>query len=529
MNLDINIGDDKNSLLFFKIWRNCVLKGLILKHLIMFNLLSFQVDERSFSQIFIQENKQYIKSTIIEIDDKNDSDKKITNLINLMESIKLDQIKYKVHDLLKLTTTTTTITNSLKIKDYLNNLLPNQNIKIFSNLTTLEFGSLFNQPLKKNILPISLKNLKFGYNFNQAINKKVLPKSLEKIGFGFYFNQSIKYLPDSIKEIKFLEPSRFNQIINSNELPSSITKLSLPRAYNTSLINGILPNTIIKLKVTNLKTNATYRYFKILQHLKLKLYNKNGNLSSLSDQLSKLLNTNSKIIPPSVTNLSIFFFIHDELSVQGAPNPELKIKSLSSLISSISLNTTSRKASGFMIFNETSYQLLQKCEDIKSLKVNCIENYFTLDDHSKTCLNSLMKLDLNGFLYRFYNKPVKDFKVFTKLKCLRLGNYNSTISKNTLPQSLELLELGDKFKQPCHKKWLPTSLKYLVIQNYNNTISIGSLPDSLESLWISNYHYQLKDFKFFYPLLGKLKICEDSLISKAFNKIYKKKFEIYLF
>ncbi|KAN0034850.1 hypothetical protein ACTFIV_001383 [Dictyostelium citrinum] len=512
----------------------------------MFNLFSFSVDIKSFqhhhnhpqqTQQFIQNNKQYIKSLIVRVDEPNLVMEGLNNLQNDIISIRIinqkDSIEFDLVNLIS-----TTIPKSikiLKIIDKFNEPLSSLAIRtkaksktnynnlnrmaIFSNLTILEFDFYFNQSLDVNILPKSLKVLKLGYYFNQIINENVLPKSLEKIVFQNKFNQSLKYLPQSIKVIKFSYQSNFDQKIY--ELPTSLTKLSLPAKYDMTLLkDSVLSNSLLKLKITNIS-----RYCPVTQkYLKLKAINRNGNFS-IDQEITNLLDVNiSKIIPSSVTNLSIFYYNSCTLLTK-------KFKtSLSSQFSKVKLNVTTSYFSFYSIYKESSLKLLDKFQRIKSLRVNLIENNFKLDNHSKSCLSNLINLDLNDFNYMFYTKPVKDFKVFTQLKCLRIGNYNSTINSNTLPPSLELLELGNKFKiQSIHKKWLPASIKHIIVLNDQIPISINSLPDSLESIWITDNHYQLKDFKFFTPLFGKLNIVDQYLILKIFNKIFKKKYKHYLY
>ncbi|KAM9992772.1 hypothetical protein ACTFIY_010210 [Dictyostelium cf. discoideum] len=447
----------------------------------MYNLVSFPVDLDSFLQPFIKNNIQYVKSLFVKVDDiKKDAKQyeiyemgeKLNDLPKEFESIILYQTNYINFSLSNLELHKSLY--KLIIPFNFNLPLEVDSNKVFSNLTILEFGSNFNQEIGVNILPNSLKKLKFGKYFDQELNKNALPKYLKTIIFGYFFNKSLDNLPQLIKEIKFPSDSCFKQLINSKKLPWTLKKLSLPSKFNISLIE---------------------------------VYNKNGNLSS-NDEILKILKLNSKIIPPTVKNLTIFFNTFQD-SLQDY---------LSSQFSSINLNLTKSNLLNYWLFKETSKLLLDKFEKIKPIKVNIIENNYKLDYHSKSCLSDLINLNLNEFDYNFYSKP-----------CLRIGNYNSTIKLDTLPPTLELLELGCAFKQPIHMKWLPISIKYIIVLNNETPISINSLPDSLESIWILDSHYQLNDFKFFIPLIGKLKIVDQDLIWKMFNKIFKKKYELYLY
>ncbi|KAM9986423.1 hypothetical protein ACTFIY_010834 [Dictyostelium cf. discoideum] len=372
--IEIDISDnDDNSILFFKIWRNCVLKNLIFKYLIMFNLFSFSVDiNSSQQQQFIKNNKQFLKSLFIKVDDikKDEITEKLNNLPNYIESISLYQpsnissISFNLCENLELPPVTELIFKVYNQPDIPFVSPTNNSSSIFSNLTILEFSSIFNQEIGVNILPMRMK------------------------------------------------------------------------------------------------------------HLELKVYNKNGNLLK-SQEISNLLKLTysnidiTSMIPPSVTNLTIFYnLFHGPF--QAPP------QQLSSQFSSLNLNATTPIFLLYWVYEKSSKLFLNKFQSIKSIKVNIIENDYKLDFHSQSCLKTLINLDLSEFLYKFFIKPVKDFKVFTNLKCLRI-------------------ELGLEFKQPIHKKWLPISIKYIIILNDETPISINSLPNSLESIWISNKHYQLNN------------------------------------
>ncbi|KAN0055686.1 hypothetical protein ACTA71_011569 [Dictyostelium dimigraforme] len=517
------ISNSDNSFLFFKIWRNCVLKKIIFEHLMMFNLFSFPVDE-SLSQLKITtDNKKYIKSLLVRVDDikKDFTSLKTFRVIKTLNDIPIDiesVLLYQDNDINYDFPNLKVIPKSLtKLHTHynFNRQLSKENTAIFSNLTTLVFGFYFNQLINENILPNSLRILKFGFEYNQRINENVLPKSLERISFQNKFNQSLKYLPGSIKEIKFLYGSNFKQRINSSELPSSLTKLTLPGRYNLALINGVLPNKLLKLKISNLKSEITYDQYLNQANIILKVYKKNGHLST-NQEISNLLKLNSSIIPSSVTNLSIFSHFYYSTC---------KFNFLSSKFSSVNLNYLGNGS----FYYEPPLNLIDRCERIKSLCLKSIDNNLTLDNHSKSCLSDLISLDLGNFNYNAYTTPVLDFKVFTKLKCLRIGNYKSRIYSTTLPPTLELLELGYGNNQLIENEWLPKSLKHLIVSSEKSQISFRNLPSSLESLWVPHYHYQLKYFDLVSLLIGKLNITDENLIKKAFNIIFKKKYEIDLY
>jgi hypothetical protein len=67
------------------------------------------------------------------------------------------------------------------------------------DLTVLTLGHKFNKPINK--LPLLLKTLKFGENFNQSIDNFKHHKFLNVVKFGYNFKQPIDNLPDSVESI----------------------------------------------------------------------------------------------------------------------------------------------------------------------------------------------------------------------------------------------------------------------------------------------------------------------------------------
>jgi hypothetical protein len=93
------------------------------------------------------------------------------------------------------------------------------------SVTTLLFGSQFNQPLDVGALPQSLTELTFGHTFNQTIGANILPRSLTSLTFGARFNQPIRsnVLPQSLTRLVFAWKyecgNGFDQLIQAGDLP----------------------------------------------------------------------------------------------------------------------------------------------------------------------------------------------------------------------------------------------------------------------------------------------------------------------
>jgi hypothetical protein len=65
-------------------------------------------------------------------------------------------------------------------------------IKFVTGRTCIYELSIFNQEIKKNVLPNSLISLSFGCFFNKEIKENVLPNGLTYLQIGNCFNKIIK-------------------------------------------------------------------------------------------------------------------------------------------------------------------------------------------------------------------------------------------------------------------------------------------------------------------------------------------------
>ncbi|KAN0030732.1 hypothetical protein ACTA71_009373 [Dictyostelium dimigraforme] len=136
---------------------------------------------------------------------------------------------------------------SIKIGDgfsqiIVRNMLPN-------NLKTLSFGNDFDRSIDKDVLPNSLTHLAFGHLFNKPIGLRVLPKNLKVLSFGFHFNQSIGIgvLPRNLKDLSF--GYHFNQSIGIGVLPKYLKSLNLDKIENPMLLEVFLPSQFIEIKM----------------------------------------------------------------------------------------------------------------------------------------------------------------------------------------------------------------------------------------------------------------------------------------
>ena len=119
-----------------------------------------------------------------------------------------------------------------------------------SNLTQLEFGMKFNQPLPK-VLPMQLRKLVLGDSFNQSL--PVLPASLLVLSVGRKFNQPLTTLPDSLTQLFLGDDFEKIQFLS---WPASLTHLKLGRRCPRLL--GALPVSLANLHLATLRSDYSW-------------------------------------------------------------------------------------------------------------------------------------------------------------------------------------------------------------------------------------------------------------------------------
>jgi hypothetical protein len=116
----------------------------------------------------------------------------------------------------------------------------------------LEFGDEFNQYIRINVIPSTIKKLIFGEKFNKILIPGTLPINLKYLEFGFLYDQEIleNVLPDGLKCIIFGE--LFNHNLSENTIPISVNKIH----FNNEEYNGVFD---INLNLSELMIHKDYR------------------------------------------------------------------------------------------------------------------------------------------------------------------------------------------------------------------------------------------------------------------------------
>lgn len=115
------------------------------------------------------------------------------------------------------------------------------------SLTSLDFGSDFNQIIDPNVLPSTLLSLRL-CRFDRHLGDSVFPQSLTFLDFGYSFNQSItsNMLPASLLTLKM--GYAFNQKIDDVVFPNLLRYLSMGKVFNHRIVHP-LPASLLILKI----------------------------------------------------------------------------------------------------------------------------------------------------------------------------------------------------------------------------------------------------------------------------------------
>ncbi|EFA83112.1 hypothetical protein PPL_03902 [Heterostelium album PN500] len=109
-----------------------------------------------------------------------------------------------------------------------------------SNITTIHFNQLFNQPIPPNFFPQTIKKLVFGEKFNQPLLVGCFPVGLKSLEFGRDFKQLIDtsgILPDNLESLIYGEGL---EKLSMKGLPPKLKLLRFAQkdlGHNTSIVD----------------------------------------------------------------------------------------------------------------------------------------------------------------------------------------------------------------------------------------------------------------------------------------------------
>ncbi|EGC38702.1 hypothetical protein DICPUDRAFT_45704 [Dictyostelium purpureum] len=436
-----------NDHLFWKFYRNKIIRIIIFKHIRLFNQHRHMM-EMKIDQLMKYEYKDYITSLFIKDNNKN-----------LTKNVIPDSVRELVFfDLFNQPLKPECIPRSIESLTFGDNF--NQCIKPFvlpQSIEKLHFGKSFNMPLLPNCLPTeNLKHLVLGEDdFNQPIKINSLPSTIEYLSFSTSFNHPVfvdgqSILPHSLTYLNL--GGHFNQIIPKNTLPGTLKTIKFGFHYNKPLKKNSLPSSIEHIQFGQLY-NQKIKSKRLPTGLKILQFGKNFN-----QKLAK------NVLPSGLDTLVLGENYQQPLERTSLPNK------ITHLILNGNLNDSSKSCVPNSVTHLT-YIGAQKIPSHIKLPESIIHLAFgelyndTLDELFSRIPSSVKSLSLG---YRF-NQEFPDF--------------NNDIDQNDI--NIESLTIGECFNCPINS--LPKSIKTLTLKckYYYHPIKMEAL-DSITNLYYTN-------------------------------------------
>ncbi|KAN0039820.1 hypothetical protein ACTA71_007057 [Dictyostelium dimigraforme] len=500
--------DYENSILFFKLWRNIVIKNKIMEFVRLYNYYYFPVAFDSITSFFDFKNKEYLSS--IKFfgnsklnDNTNNGNNNNNNDNNNDDSLNFEYFKHKID----------------KSKN-----LSNQLFKEISNIPndiTLEIASYqeflnyFQFPINVKTLIINLYGFKFNFNSNNYNNLKHLiirkgfyninniissesSSSLESLSIS-HEGKSLQYgnkedddnnleneiveLPKTLKHLK-LSSETYNNInfsnsqlkylnysfelpdmINVNTLPNTLETLLLNYRYRHQIIENVLPKSLTHLEFDNRSIyNISFGENVLPPNLKILMLPRD-----YTETLRHLPNSLTILKSGGIFPKSILFQLTSLLKLDLSNCEDIthddnkKLKTLENILpyslQILRLTGNSIKSPITIIPDENKNYNLTKL----------IIPTFNKESLKKIVIpKSIKSIDLN-----FYDEHdhLRSFDGFNSLESLKLGLTPSFITNDTFPKSLKdlrifRLDLPFNCKNTLKSNILPISLKYLKVFSF---------------------------------------------------------------
>ncbi|EFA84936.1 hypothetical protein PPL_01929 [Heterostelium album PN500] len=285
-----------------------------------------------------------------------------------------------------------------------------------SNITTIYFSKLFNQPIQPNFFPRTIEKLVFGEKFNQPLTVGCFPVGLKTLEFGKDFNQLIDtsgILPDNLESIIF---------------GAGLTRLSL---------KGLPP----KLKLLRFSQSDLGHYTSIVD------YHQDNSLESLVRLENLPDNHASKIKWINFKSLQYF-------SMSYCAGEMIMGYVKESVAFPLTITTLDlRMCSTTMIFNVDSSIVLPP-----NLKKLFLPRGWTYSLKILAFPDGLTMLHM-GYSY---NLPLKSKYFPQSLKKLEIPfMFNQKLNEKSLPRHLESITFGENFNQKLKPKVIPKTVRKL--------------------------------------------------------------------
>ncbi|KAN0043493.1 hypothetical protein ACTA71_011152 [Dictyostelium dimigraforme] len=523
--MDNNVKRD----LFFKVWKNVIIRKEILYHLRFYNKhFNHTIYNNSTSSY---KYKSYInKLKVSEI---------IEPLPYGISEIIFHNFEFSKFNEKAIPTSVHTITflrelNGM-ILDNLGNIpesvktikfgeMINQPLKVgtFSeNITSIEFGEMYNRPIKAGVLPDSITSLEFGDSFNQSLRGYWLPSdyesNLKSLKFGKDFNQPVedineclpktitslvlprRYLGQSIdfnwtisklsaNTLEYYYDTDSNVLLNSNSIPNSVTNLTFDNDFNEIIQPNIIPNSVTFITFGN-RFNKPIQSYSMPIHLSSitfgDYFNQTLDFSHLMNlqtiKLGSCLNVsifdNFKF-PPNLTSLTFPNYFNEPIPSGYFLNLPLKSLTFGKIFNQYIDNQTLPSTLSSLDLNESgNFINFSSLNQLVSLKFGLTNSN---PKENKILPNSLREI---SFIYP-EDSIIKKEDIPMGVLSLSFDRYfNQSIGKSILPDTITTISFNHRFDQIIGKDVLPNSLTSLTFGiSFKQIIEVGTLPNSITFL-----------------------------------------------
>ncbi|EGC35033.1 hypothetical protein DICPUDRAFT_152686 [Dictyostelium purpureum] len=482
--------DNKNNILFFRVFRNIYLREKIFHFLHLYNIFKFNIFFRGSYQTKERlKYLEYFKSVYIE-----DEDEHLYRLLELIpkniEYVKIGGVPLFCSNIYSMY-----IPKHIKhlvLSDVLNDS-ENDSTLLPGDLEVLEINDInkqswnFPSKLKKLIytisdyrnsqateLPQNLKSLKL---VNCSLNFFcTLPQTLKKLKV---YNRSISKLYHDMRfpqntEVLYLYDGMFNRPLQF--LPQTLLKLELDPSFDQSIPVGVLPETLKKLVLKNESPKYSFIQCEALPiGLKVLKLGSGYRFDSLPPNITTI-QCNHELIdlfPQSVTQYK-FDYQFERFFFEETERPNLSV--LPDHIKSIKCVSRNNLVFKSLFIQKKSNIVLDSYRDMFKVPINSI-----LPLQIISSSKSITRLD---FSYSI-NTPIPPNTLPPNLKSLKLNwYYDEPFLQGTLPPSLQSLSLGYYYTKALEN--LPNQLLiFEFLGNLNTNIDlIQQLPTSVKILII---------------------------------------------
>lgn len=309
----------------------------------------------------------------------------------------------------------------LNFNQYGGKILPNS---IPNHITHLDFGDIYNQHTKLDMIPYGTQFLRFGKNFNNCIDIDAIPNTVTNIIFNMY---------------------RYDQILDKFVIPDSVLDLTIDISKNYRINNGDLSSSIECIKIM-------------------------GDVILCSGSI------------PSVKYLEFGGIFNNKLCAETIPESVTHLKFIGLFNQLLYPGTIPNSVKYLVLGGYYTQQLICGCipDSVTHLEFG---DYFDQKLHPGIIPEYVTHLTFGNF----FNQEIKKSVIPNSVTILSFGHsFNKYPGPNILPYSITHLKIGHIDNKYIFERYITYFYKILMGTYNYDIIPIGTIPDSVVNL-IINY------------------------------------------